>query len=161
MTEEYKKIEEYHEKEGVEVQALVQFTTTARAVLKFIDSYLYRKARLSLVKFIVLQALLFKDKAVSLTDLAIVTNTERHNITTLIERLRKDGLVTTRRSKVDRRVINVELTDKGAELVNKAFPISRDMAAQIITADNHAELDAFLKQLGLMCANASAGLNKN
>lgn len=150
----------YHKNEEIEVQALVLFINTARAVLKYMDSYFYRKARLSLVKFIVLQALLIKERALSLTDLAVFTNTERHNITTLVERLRKDGLVTTQRSKVDKRVIHVELTGKGAELVQKAFPLARDIVRQIVPPVDNADMAAFMKQLELMYANASKALKE-
>ncbi len=151
---------EYHKDKEIGVQVLVLFINTARAVLKYMDSYFYRKARLSLVKFIALQALLPRDRALSLTDLAIFTNTERHNITTLVERLRRDGLVTTQRSKVDKRVINVELTEKGAELVQKAFPLARDIVRQIVPPVDSADTAAFMKQLELMYANASKALKE-
>lgn len=144
-------IEDYHRESEIKVRGMVQFFSTARAVLKYVDSYLYRKAGLSLVKFIVLQALLLKERSLSLTDLAVYTNTERHNITTLIERLRKDGLVTTQRNRVDKRVINVELTDKGIELVKRAHPLlAKELVDQIMASITDENMSVLINQLEIM-----------
>jgi DNA-binding MarR family transcriptional regulator len=107
-----------------------------------------------MVKFIVLQALLLKDRPLSLTDLAMFTNTERHNITTLIERLRKDGLITTQRNRVDKRVINVELTEKGAELVKMAHPLlGKDIVNQVMSSINKKDMAEFIKLLETIYAD--------
>ena len=106
-------VEKYHKNEDISLQVYDLFTRTARAVLRYADSCLYEKARLSPTKFIVLHVLSVSDGPMLLKDLSLFTNTAQNSITTLIERMQKDGLVITRRSEVDRRATNVELTDKG------------------------------------------------
>ena len=153
-----KVLDEYHRNKSTLIQAFVLFILTARVVVKYADSYFHNRARLSLVKFIVLQALLLNKEGLSLTDLARYTSTERHNITTLIDRMRKEDLVTTKRGVADRRLVNVRLTEKGTEAVTRAFELSRDVINRVMQDTDEADLATFQKQLSVMNKNASDAL---
>ena len=62
---------------------------------------------------VVLQSLDHNNRMTRLSEIAHRTHTERHNITTLIQRMDKDGLVRIERNKEDRRTVNVSVTDEG------------------------------------------------
>ena len=100
------------------------------------------------------------DKMFSLSEIASLTNTERHNITTLIERLEKDGLVKTRRNKKDRRVINVKLTDKGKQTLDIGMPIARQIASKVIPETDKDALTVFIEELNTIKKNAYNGLGR-
>lgn len=81
---------------------------------------------------------LVADHAVSTRGLAEISGLHRRAVSRLIVRLRSEGLVTTRRSDVDRRIVEVVLTGRGerqAEILRTSiaefFDRSRDIAREI------------------------------
>ena len=106
--------------DDVILRTFILFVQTARAVLKYADAHLYRKARLSTIKLIALRALASNGGTMTPSQIAEWTQTERHNITALINRMRQDGLVTAERNSRDRRLVNVTLTEKGREALSRS-----------------------------------------
>jgi DNA-binding MarR family transcriptional regulator len=102
------------------VRIFMEFTQIACATLKYIDKRFYQELRLSLTKYIALQALSVKGDTAKHTDLAVWTNTKKHNITALVECMKEEDLVTTERSQTDKRVNNIVLTDRGREVYKQA-----------------------------------------
>ncbi|MFC2045121.1 MarR family winged helix-turn-helix transcriptional regulator [Chloroflexota bacterium] len=149
-----------HAQDNVGLYAFVHFVQTARAVLKYADSCFNKEEALSLVKFIVLHSLANSDRMFTLSEIASLTNTERHNITTLVERLEKDGLVKTRRNRRDRRVVNVKITDKGKNILTTGLTIARQIANQIIPAKDTNDSATFVEQLSIMKKNAYDGMGR-
>ena len=95
------------------LRAFILFTQTCTTAAKYADADLYRKNSLSAIKFMVLKVLAAHGGTMSPSEITEWTLRERHNITTLVERLERDELVRTERSDKDRRFKNVILTDKG------------------------------------------------
>jgi len=91
------------------VRTFVLFVQTARSVLKYADTHLYTKARLSIIKLIVLRALASNNGVMTPSRIAEWTQTERHNITALIGRMRQDGLVTAERNSSNKRLVKMLL----------------------------------------------------
>jgi DNA-binding MarR family transcriptional regulator len=114
------------------VRTFMEFTQIAGATLKYIDTRFYQELRLSLIKYMVLQALSLKGGTAKHTDLATWTNTKKHNITALVERMKEEDLVTTEWSQTDKRVNNVVLTDKGREVYEKAKPVGRKIIRELM-----------------------------
>ena len=52
------------------------------------------------------------------------------NLTTVIDSLEKKSLVTRTKSDVDRRVVNVQLTESGRELIARVFPLHAEIVAR-------------------------------
>ena len=69
------------------------FVETAHAVLKDADNHLNKAAGLSASKFVVLMVLAFSEGTMTAAKLAERTGTKPHNITKLIERMKRDGLI--------------------------------------------------------------------
>ena len=125
----------------------MELTQVAGAMLKYIDTRFYQEIRLSLIKYMVLQALSIKGGSAKHTELAAWTNTKKHNITALVDRMKAEGMVTTEWSKTDRRVNNVVITDKGRQVYEKAVPVGRKIIRELmrdVTKTDALELERLL-----------------
>ena len=73
------------------------------------------------------------------------------NMTLVLDNLEKRGLVRRIRMAEDRRMISIEMTDAGRELIARIFPqhvaaITEEM--RVLTAEEQAELGRILRKLG-------------
>ena len=142
------------------LRTFILFVQTARSAFRYADAHLYRKAHLSIIKLIALQALVSNNGVMIPTAIAEWTQTERHNITTLIRRMEKEGLVTIERNTVDRRNVNVTLTDKGREVHSRAMPVAREVVDQIMLSMTEDDSNLLEKVLTGMRQSAEHGLAK-
>ena len=149
-------IDVYHE--DAILRTFILFVQSAQAVVKYADSHLYRKVRLSVVKLIVLRVLAFKGGGMTPSEIAEWTQTERHNITALVNRMRQDGLVVAERSSSDKRFVNVSLTDKGREVLMQAMPVAREVVGQVMSSISERDALLFEKSLRVLRQNAHHGL---
>lgn len=140
------------------IRSFILFVQTAYAVLKYADAHLYRKGRLSISKLIVLRALASNKEVMTLSDIADWTQTERHSITTLMERMKRDGLIRTERNPKDRRFVNVSLTDKGREVLMQAMPVAREIVDQVMSSVDEDDALLLEKSLRVLRQNAHRGL---
>jgi len=85
------------------------------------------------------------------------TQTEPHNITGLIDRMRQDGLVTAERDSSDRRLVNVALTDKGQEVLSQAMLVAREVVNQVMSSIAEGDAALLEKQLRVLRQNAHNG----
>jgi len=130
------------------LKAFSLFMQVGQATLKYSDSRLKRSHRLKTATYLALQGLIAAGGVMSHTKLAEWTNTRKHNITSLVERMEKAGLVKAERSTEDRRVVPVEITEKGRKLFQAAGPTYQDImknTMHAITGDKAAELERLLK----------------
>jgi DNA-binding MarR family transcriptional regulator len=139
------------------LRSFILLVQTAYAALKYADAHFYRKARLSVIKFIVLQALAING-TMTLSEIAEWAHKERHNITTLVERLKRDRLVIAERDSRDKRLVNVTLTDRGWEVVGQAIPVARDILKQVMLSISEGDAVLLEKLLRVLRQNAHDGL---
>jgi DNA-binding MarR family transcriptional regulator len=85
--------------------------------------------------------------------LAKRTNTRPHNITTLADRMKKDGLITTERSEVDKRLVIIRLTDKGQSVIDKALPLAQEVISGITSSISEQDLVTSEKVLTMVTQN--------
>ena len=142
------------------VKTLILFLQTTRGVLKYIDAHTYREAHISSVQLIVLYTLSCNQGIMTHSELADWTQTERHNITTLVQRMKKDGLITVERSNRDRRVVNVILTDKGKQTLDQARPVAADVVNQAMSTITESDAAILEKLLRVLRQNAQSGLER-
>jgi len=138
-------------------RTFVHFVQTADAVLKYADTSFY-KAGLSETKFVVLQVLAVNGGTMTPSEIAQWTLRERHNITTLVNRLEHAGLVRTERSSRDRRFLNVTLTDRGREVLSQVQPVAREIVNQVMSSISEDDAVLLEKLLGILRQNAHHGL---
>ena len=144
----------------VTVRTFILFVQTAHAVLKYADAHLYRKAGLSTIKLIVLRVLASNGGSMTPSEIAEWTHREKHNITTLVERLKLGGLVTTERNSRDKRFVNVILTDKGRKVLKKTMPIAGDIINQAMSSISESDMLLLEQSLQVLRQNAHDGLEE-
>ena len=87
---------------------------------------------------------------VKVSDLANKLYLHPTTVVGIIDRLEKQDLVERRRSKDDRRVVWIELTDKGNDLVKSAPEVAQGLLVEgleEISANNLIEIDRSMKHL--------------
>ena len=146
--------------EDVTLRTFMLLIQMAYALLKYTDAHLYVKQKLSTIKFIVLHALHINGGTMTCSGIAYWTNRERHDITTLVERMKRDGLVVTERDKKDRRYVHVSLTDKGYEVLHNSRDVTDDIAKRVMSSIDKDDLVLLEKTLELLRQNAHDGLEK-
>ena len=139
--------------EDAVLRTFMLFIQTARAVDKYSDSRFFQALHLSTVKYIALKALALSGGTLTHSDLAAWTGTERHNITALVERMKKEGLVTTEHSDDDKRFIKVRLTEKGRDLVGQANPVGRGVISEVMSGIGKREAAQLERLLRVLSKN--------
>jgi len=117
-------------------------------VLKYADAHLYRRAGLSTIKFIVMQVLASNGGSMI------------PNITTLVERMKGDGLVTTERSSGDKRFVNVMLTDKGRKVLKENMITAQEIINQAMLSISEGDALLLEQSLQVLRENADNGLEE-
>jgi len=146
------------EHEDTILRTFILFVQTARAVLKYADADLYRKARLSIIKLIVLRVLASNNRVMTPSEVAEWTQTERHNITALVNRMKQGGLVAAERSSSDKRLVNISITEKGQEVLSQAMPVAREIINQVMSSLTEGDAALLEKSLRTLRQNAYHGL---
>ena len=144
--------------EDIILRTFIIFVQSAHTVLKYADAQFYRQTGLSAIKFIVLNGLAFHGGSMRPSEIAEWTYRERHNITTLVDRLKQDGLVKTIRSNTDKRFISVVLTEKGREALSKAMPVAKEIVNQVMSSISKDDAVLLDKRLRVLRQNAHRGL---
>ena len=139
------------------VRTFILFVQTADTVLKYADASFY-KVGLSVIRFVVLRVLAANGGTMTPSEIAQWTLRERHSITTLVNRLEQDGLVTTERSSRDKRCVDVTLTDKGREVLSQAVPVARAIVNQVMSSISQDDVALLEKWLRVLRQNAHYGL---
>jgi DNA-binding MarR family transcriptional regulator len=139
------------------LRTFILFVQTARAVLKYADVHLYRKAHFSIVKLIVLRALASNGGAMRPHEIADWTQTERHNITALINRMRQEGLVAAERDSSNKRYVNITLTGKGREALSLVMPAAREVVDQVMWSISEGDALQLEKLMKVLRQNAHGG----
>jgi len=103
-------------------------------ITRRVDSTLHRQHGLSLTGFEVLRRIAQSpDERASMGDLAEAVGLSRPGITSTVNRLVDDGLVTRERHGGDRRLLHARLTDAGREKLRAAGPTHDDLVALLLT----------------------------
>jgi len=139
------------------LRSFILFVQTARAVLKYADVHLYRKARFSIVKLVVLRALASNGGTMRPYKIAHWTQTERHTITALINRMKQEGLIEAERDGSDRRYVNVTITDKGRESLSLVMPAAREIVDQVMSSMSKVDALQLEKLMKVLRRNAHGG----
>jgi len=144
--------------DDITLRAFILFVQTADTILKYADSHFYRKSRLSLIKFMVLQILAANGATMTPSEIAQWTFRERHDITTLVARLKRDGLVTSERNDRDRRSVNIRLTAKGRNVLKQAAPVATEIVNKVMSSIGKGDVVSLENSLRALRQNAHDGL---
>ena len=89
--------------------------------------------------------LLSSPGSMSLTEIAKFLPIEIHSVSALVEKLEKRGLIKRIRSKNDRRVVNIYLTEQGFNILKKTAPYTYDFNMNTIGTLSGAQIKALQK----------------
>ncbi len=140
------------------LRTFILFAQAADTIMKYANTHLYRKEKLSVIKVIVLRVLAANGGAMAPSEIAEWTFRERHNITTLIDRMKRDGLVRVERNIKDKRFVSVSLTAKGRKVLKQAMPVAREIVNQVMSSISEGDAVLLEKSLRVLRQNAHDGL---
>lgn len=136
--------------ENARVQEMMRLMQVGDAVVKYMDYRLYLELGTSYIKYSVLRALVHNKGTLRHTDIARWTNTKKHNITALVERMVKEDLVTTEYSQTDRRVNNVIITLNGRKLFKKTDPLATNLLENLMQNFKEKDINDLSRLLDLI-----------
>ena len=139
------------------LRTFILFVQSANAALKYADATFFGRAKLSVIKFIVLQVLATNGGSMKPSELAEWTSTERHNITTLVDRMAQDELGRAQRNERDRRFVNITPNDKGMKVLDQAKPVAREIVNQVMSSISENDALLLEKLLKVLKQNAHSG----
>ena len=96
-----------------------------------------------------------KDQPITQGNLSRLMDVKDSSGGRLLDRMERDGLILRNRSKKDKRVIYVSLTDKGTSLFIELLPYGDDFNNDLIEGIDEEELKIFEKVLAKMVDNIS------
>ena len=140
------------------LRAYVKLLRAGRAVLARVEPRLAASG-LTPTQLGVLEAILHKGPLTQ-RELGRKVLTSAGNMTDVVDKLEARGLVRRTRSPRDRRIVPVELTREGRELIEGLFPQhARDIAVAMGALDREElkMLDGLLRKLGLSAAGGARG----
>ena len=145
--------------DNITLRTFILFVQTADTVLKYANAHFYRETRLSVIKYMVLQILATNGGTMTPSQIAEWTFRERHNITTLVNRLKQDGLDRTKPRNRDKRFTHVTLTDKGRKVLEQSTPIANEIVDRVMLSFSEGDAVRLEKSLNVLRQNAHDTLN--
>jgi len=133
------------------------FVKSADKVMKYADARL-RETGFSFIKYMVLHIIAANGGMMTPSEIANRTFRKRNDITTLVQRLARDGFVVTERSDRNRKFVNVTLTDKGRGMLPQIISVVKGIADQVMLSITEADAVVLEKLMGVLGQNADDGL---
>lgn len=96
---------------------------------------------------------LWKQDEISIVELAKKTQLSKSTLTSMLDRLEKNGYIVRVPSKRDRRIILIKRTDKDKHLENKYIQVSNEMTKLFYRGFTSKEIDDFENHLRRILAN--------
>ena len=102
------------------------FINWHKAFMKVLTPY-----ELTYSQWIILQTLMVAGSPMSPTELNRFLTIEGTSISVVIDNIEKRGLVQRRRSQVDRRIVNIYLTEQGFKLLKEVDPLLKTLIEEV------------------------------
>jgi DNA-binding MarR family transcriptional regulator len=102
--------------------------------------------------------------AVTASQIARWTDTAPHNVTTLVKRMKREGLLETERNENDKRSVKIKITDRGQAVLQGAMPAAQQVIDRLmssITPDEALSLENILRVIRRNAYDGLAGLSES
>jgi DNA-binding MarR family transcriptional regulator len=106
-----------------------------------------------MIKYTALKFLVINGGIMKHSELARWTYTKKHNITTLVERMKEEKLITTERNKKDKRIVEIIITDKGRQTYKQVSPVARSIVQEMMRDMATSDVRNFEKLLNTIKTN--------
>jgi DNA-binding MarR family transcriptional regulator len=126
------------------IWTVVNFSQSWNTWAKALERSL-RSGKITVSQVTTLQALYFAKKPLSPTQISRVLPLETHSVSPLLDRLHKRKIITRRRSKSDRRAVEVELTAQGLELLTDLSASIKDAMEKVFYELTPQERETLVK----------------
>jgi len=140
------------------LRSYITFVKYAEKTVKYADARLRQETGFSFIKYRVLHTIAANGGMMTPSEIANRTLRRRNDITTLVRRLVRDGLVVTDVSDRDKRCVNVTLTDKGRGMLPQLISVVKEIADQVMLSMTEADAVVLEKLMGVLGQNADDGL---
>lgn len=137
------------------LEAWLSLMRVSGEVVAYLEDYL-SDYNLSQRKFFILILLMRNLDGLNISQLAEKTGVSCASITGVVERMRKAGLVTREEEASDRRVMIVQITQAGDELLEKVLPDHYSRVAQLMSGLSERERNSLQKLLKQVSINTPA-----
>lgn len=137
-----------------------QIWITIRDLHRYLNSVLIKRAGISTIQMAVLHAITENGGIMKPSEIAQWINTRRHNITSLVQRMEKSDLITTRRNENDQRQIEVSITEKGKLIFNNSIPIAKEAIDDVMSIYDEGDMIQIQSMCTLMAASISRAKSK-
>ena len=117
---------------GTVLRAYMLLLHIGHLMQEYSNNNLHRKVGISEVQYRALGHIVVNGGSMRPSELSRQLFRVQHNTTTLIERLRAGGLVTTERDNRDRRYVNINITDKGRDTYSQTYPVAIGIVNQVM-----------------------------
>lgn len=111
-----------------------------RLLTRYVDREINQRLGISVVQSAALFYLMNNDGCL-FKDLSNVLLQTKSAITTLVERMKKNGLIVIKKSNNDKRASNIYLTDKGREIGNMAKPMTSELNQKLTENFSNEEVE--------------------
>jgi len=118
------------------------------ALMRLVHKNFYEKFKLSEPKFFVLLLLNEAEEGIPLIEIGNIMLVSRANITTLIERMVRDGFVEKRKNSDDKRSTKAYITEAGRKLFYEVADIHKEFSHRLVNALDEEEKESLNKLLG-------------
>ena len=135
------------------------FAKYAAKVMRYADACLREETGCSFIAYMALHTIATNGEMLTPSEIANRTFRNRNDITTLVQRLVRDGLVVSERSDTDKRCVNVTLTDKGRVMLPQLISVVKEIADQVMLSVTEADAVELEKLMGVLGQNADDGLD--
>lgn len=140
------------------LRGYMTFVKYAGKAIKYADTRLRQETGFSFMKYRVLDIIATNGGTMTPSEIANKASRERNDITTLVQRLVRDGFVATERRDRDRRFVNVTLTDKGRDVLPQLILVVKKIADQVMLSMTEADAVVLENLMGILGQNADDGL---
>jgi MarR family transcriptional regulator, organic hydroperoxide resistance regulator len=107
------------------------------------EEVMFSKVGLTPQKYMVLMAIRLIEDAATVSDVAQWLDRNTNSISLIVDRMKKEGLITRSRSLGDRRTVRLSLTQKGQEKLDQASVPGWDLVQEMISPLSEKELNTF------------------
>jgi DNA-binding MarR family transcriptional regulator len=123
------------------------------------EEVMFAKIGLTPQKYMVLMAIRLIEDHATVSDVAQWLDRNTNSISLIVDRMKKEGLVTRLRSLGDRRTVQLSLTQKGKEKLDQASVPGWDLVQEMMSPLSEKELNTFAGLLEIISKKAFEYLN--
>ncbi|UOF91554.1 MarR family transcriptional regulator [Fodinisporobacter ferrooxydans] len=138
--------EKFPDMDPLSVEAFFVFLRTSGDLIKKIGTNLSCWG-ITPGRMMTLMALFNHSRSMAPSELAERIGVTRGTITGLLDGLEKDGLIQRMECCSDRRMINIQLTDKGVEFINEMVPSHFELIGKIMKVLDETEIGTLIALL--------------